>query len=319
MYPHTTPYTTSSNSSFKKVIQQFETKNHLSFIKGIHERNYYFLIYSRLESHIKKNGFKDPSTLYQKVRLLNKEIDIEMLQSDYPTDLVFKYQKLISYLIDIKVKGEAIDKEVLRQYVEDKIIDKLENHKYLEKFKGGEFRYFIDQEIEYRILDGIRKQRNTINDEVCTDASTIGDRFCMDDPIFQNDLFQTLFKKFYYYFKTLRTKDKLEMKLCLGLLYGVPISSISQVTLVNLRNKDTTLVALSKEKTYQLLSSILSPLNNKVIKADALRKRFEKRKKTVWSILFVMDKPELNKKAKAEREHIFELLIHYYFQKEANR
>jgi hypothetical protein len=288
---------------WRLAVSSFEKKHHLKLSPQCVESYCAQLVATANE------GSEALSDLLKK---LNKKQDAEMLHGSHPEALAFKYMELVRFLVSIKVKGQQIDQEKLVVYVTDKLIEKLASGVYRTRFRGGDFRYFIDQEIEYRILDGIRKQqaeRKRMTRLVF--HSDLPDMRDAHDSLFELEGIQHLSEKFWLYLNALSPKDKLEFCACLCLVYGLPPKKLSLPEKLECKLQGQFAPNLPRLEAFRRAADFLASAASENIAADALRKRFHVKQAKLWEALL---DGQAMKGSRAARENLLEDIVHQSFQ-----
>lgn len=306
----------------RKLLAAFELKHHLCFQNAQSPRNYRDWIERKFQQTmmgVPKIGLAWKIKALEILQQLNREQDERILRGNFAIDLAFKYNSLIRFLVEIKTEGERLSKENIYEYVQDKILDRLQNGFYLSRYKGGDFRFFLDQEIEYRILDGIRREQKRVNME--TSNLEVCARTAEAPMELKNSsLFQELQKQFSFFVKTLKKEDRTTFYLTLLVCHASeehlvhlykwfpehPNAVARLFTEVESLYRDG-----SKQKQYESIAKFLNEIGQ-AKQADTIRKQLEKYKKNIWQILFKKTIKKENEVEKTRLE-VFEWLVDAFF------
>ncbi len=308
----------------QKLLSTFTNKYHIQLSDGLCPRDYRRQMENRLRQELHslpQVGLSFKIKALEILKRINCEQDKKILEGDYAVDLVFKYDPLIRYLIDLKVGGEQLSKEHIYEYVQYKILQRLKGGFYLSRYRGGDLRCFLDQEIEYRILDGIRREQKSLS---CVNSETelIERTSAQAEGLEDSLLFKQLVRQFAVFSKTLKREERqelfLQLLIChasqehLALIFQLFPNNPEAVSLF-FAKVDELYLSSSKQAQYELIAWFLTEVG-RPRQPDTIRKQLEKHKRNIWQILF---KQSLDKEKAVEKDRIdvFDWVIDAFFTK----
>jgi len=261
---------------------------------------------------------------------LYQQLDLLLLKKA-PDSLILKYDFLVKIIIEKSCNSEYQRKEA-QQVVQEELLKKVRSEKWCCVYtgrNGASFETYFSTVIKREVSKYLRREAAlpfyTLNslDKIHMGSNVI-------DVLQYHSVFQLHLKRLCIYMENIK-KDARKEKLCLRIMYGIPLTA-SQIRClypncpkpllkellksfgkqVSFENKKTT-----KGQLYQQINDFLYQLEglDKATSTSNLRKWFRRRKKKLWNTIFegMLEVKQIDKKCTKILDWYFEILLHEYF------